>query len=298
MLRKDRRDSRTFRALAPLVVATLRQQRQVYPAGRKVRRASDVVVASYNIHKCVGRDGVFDPRRTAAVIREIDADIIALQEVDRRFGKRAGVLDLAGLHRDCGLVPVPIVRTRSSHGWHGNLVLVREDTVAQARRLKLPGAEPRGGLVVDLSLPSGPLRLIAAHLGLLRHSRTQQVEAILAAAEVDDGRPVLLLGDLNEWRLGERSALRALEPAFGPLQASVASFPSNFPIWSLDRILANPHDMIAHIEVHSSTLARIASDHLPVKAAVNLRKRRRQIVARDAHPVLHSHRHAGDGAKA
>ena len=206
------------------------------------------------------------------------ADVIALQEVDRRFGDCASLLDLNALEQESGLVPIPLRGVRSNHGWRGNLVLVRDGTVTAARQLVLPGAEPRGALIVDLALPIGPLRIIAAHLGLLRRSRAHQVRALVSAAETKDGRPTLLMGDLNEWRVGQRSSLRALEPAFGPLDATVASFPSRFPLWSLDRILANPHSAVSRIEIHDTPLARAASDHLPIKAVIRLGK--------SAHPKL------------
>jgi endonuclease/exonuclease/phosphatase family metal-dependent hydrolase len=119
-------------------------------------------------------------------------------------------------------------------------------------------------------LAAGPLRMIAAHLGLLRRSRTQQVKAILSAAHLDDGKPTVLVGDLNEWRMGKRSALQGLAPVFGPLQAAIPSFPSRFPVWALDRVLGNPHSVISSVELHETPLARIASDHLPIKAVINL----------------------------
>ena len=188
---------------------------------RWVRRWRDALIASYNIHKCIGMDGQFNPKRTMTVIKEIGADVIALQEVDQRFGNRASLLDLNALEQESGLVPIPLRGVRSNHGWRGNLVLVRDGTVTATRQLVLPGAEPRGALIVDLALPIGPLRIIAAHLGLLRRSRAHQVKALVSAAETKDGRPTLLMGDLNEWRVGQRSSLRALEPAFGPLDATV-----------------------------------------------------------------------------
>src|SRR4051812_26782166 len=43
---------------------------------------SVATIASYNIHKCVGTDGRFDPERISRVVAEIDADVIALQEAD------------------------------------------------------------------------------------------------------------------------------------------------------------------------------------------------------------------------
>ena len=93
------------------------------------RTAGSAVFASYNIHKCVGSDRRFDPRRVQAVIGEIGADVIALQEADRRFGDRAGLLDLGALGAATGLVPVPVSNRHRGHGHHGNLVLVREGAV-------------------------------------------------------------------------------------------------------------------------------------------------------------------------
>ncbi|MBX3566786.1 MAG: endonuclease/exonuclease/phosphatase family protein [Rhizobiaceae bacterium] len=230
----------------------------------------DALVASYNIHKCVGQDGLFSPPRIMSVIGEIGADIIALQEVDQRFGERVGLLDLAVLRDRCGLVPIPLRPTRKGHGWHGNLVLCREGVVKAARQMALPGVEPRGALIVDLELPVGPLRIIAAHLGLLRRSRALQVEAILSAVGADQHVPTLFLGDLNEWRLGARSSLRALEDSFHAPAPMLPSFPAGFPILALDRIMGNLPGLVARAAVHNTALARTASDHLPVKAWVHV----------------------------
>ena len=269
MLRK-RRFARVEKTLGPLMTSTLRQQRKLYEAPDQPQGRPTALVASYNIHKCVGVDGRFNPMRIMSVLREIDADLVALQEVDQRFGDRAGLLDLHAVERECGLRPVDVSGTRASHGGRGNLVLVRGGEVESVSQLALPGAEPRGALVVDLRLKGRPLRVIAAHLGLLRRSRASQIKALLAAADAPDGRPALLMGDLNEWRLGTRSSLQALAPRFGPLGASVASFPSRFPVWSLDRILAAPDTMVARITVHDTPLAHVASDHLPLKAQLHL----------------------------
>jgi endonuclease/exonuclease/phosphatase family metal-dependent hydrolase len=269
MHRNSRPDARYYKSFDPFAVFKSRRNRAFHSlvAGGE---AGDILVASYNIHKCVGLDGTFDAARTAEVIKEIDADVIALQEVDQRVGKRAGLLDLHALERDTGLRAVKMTGAQRSHGWRGNLLLVREGTVTGSRQVALSGGEPRGALVVDIEFPAGPLRVVAAHLGLLRRSRMRQVKTLLSAAKADEGYPTLLMGDLNEWRLGKRSSLRALDSSFGPLQAAVPSFPARFPVWSLDRIVANRHDMISRIELHDTPLARIASDHLPIKAAIRL----------------------------
>jgi endonuclease/exonuclease/phosphatase family metal-dependent hydrolase len=136
--------------------------------------------------------------------------------------------------------------------------------------MALPGVEPRGALIVDLMLPPGPLRIIAAHLGLLRRSRALQVEAILSAVGADHEVPTLFLGDLNEWRLGAKSSLRALEDSFHTPASHLPSFPAGFPILALDRIMGNLPGLVACTAVHDTPLSRTASDHLPVKAWVHL----------------------------
>ena len=78
------------------------------------------------------------------------------------------------------------------------------------------------------------------------------------------------MGDLNEWRRQGRSSLMRFQPVFGPLGRGVPSFPAYFPVLALDRVLALPHGIIEEIEAHDTPLARLASDHLPVKAAVRL----------------------------
>ncbi|MGK7861136.1 endonuclease/exonuclease/phosphatase family protein [Falsiroseomonas sp. E2-1-a4] len=248
--------------LAPLPVAPPRLQ------------PGSLRVASYNIHKCVGTDRRFDPARTAAVIAELGADLVAVQEADRRFGRRVGLMDAAMLERETGLAPLPVSDLPDGHGWHGNAILVRPGTPARIRRLALPGAEPRGALVAELDLPSGRMRVVAAHLGLLRRCRARQAAAILhALAEDVEGEaplPTLLLGDLNEWRPGAKSSLRAFEPFFGPLAHGPASFPTRLPVLALDRILGWPRGVVSDVAVHDSALARIASDHLPLTAAVRL----------------------------
>jgi endonuclease/exonuclease/phosphatase family metal-dependent hydrolase len=233
-------------------------------------KGGTAVFASYNIHKCVGIDRRFDPARVAKVIAEIGADVIGLQEADRRFGDRAGLLDLAALERDAGLVPVPVRNGHSGHGWHGNLVLVREGAVRDLRQIRLPGLEPRGALVADIDLRVGPVRVVAAHLGLLRQSRLLQVEVLLEHVGATTDRPVVLMGDFNEWRVRRRSALRGFAHTFGPDTQSLPTFPAYFPVLALDRVMASPHGIIDEMSAHDSPLARVASDHLPLRAVVRL----------------------------
>lgn len=229
-----------------------------------------LLIASYNVHKCVGVDGKFDPYRTKEVIREIGADVLALQEADTRFGERRGLLDLDWLERETGLLPVPVAGLSKAHGWHGNVILFREGLVRDVHQVKLPGLEPRGALISELELKGGgALRVIAAHLGLLHRSRHQQTRMIIDLLRARDEQPTILLGDLNEWRLGDRSSLNTLAAMFG-LPSAVPSFPSRLPVLALDRIMSNRPELLGPVEAHNSALARLASDHLPIKARVRL----------------------------
>ncbi len=224
----------------------------------------DLSVASYNIHKGVGTDRRRDLARTAAVIAEIGADILAVQEADTRFGNRKGLLDLDRIRRDLGLIAVPTDGVGDAHGWHGNLLLVRNALVQEVHRVILPGLEHRGALVTDLIIAGRPLRVVNAHLGLLQVSRTAQVRALLDKIGGMEGRPTLLMGDLNEWREAG-TAFQALEKHFTFAQAR-ASFPSRYPLLALDRMMMSPHGSLLEVEVHDSQLSRRASDHLPIKA--------------------------------
>ena len=239
------------------------------------RTAGGLIVASYNIHKGVGTDLRRDPERTLAVLREIDADLVALQEVDRRFGDRAGVLDLARLADETGLEPVLLDRSLGARaaGWHGNLLLVRGARVESAQALTLPGLEPRGAIVADLRFGDRPLRVIAAHLGLLRRSRLAQARRLAAEIGGLDDRPTLMMGDLNEWRIGPGCGLMPLRRGLGTLPrpaASSPSFPAQFPVLALDRILACRRAELTEPRPHISPLARRASDHLPLVAELSL----------------------------
>ncbi|MGL3605128.1 endonuclease/exonuclease/phosphatase family protein [Rhizobium sp. G187] len=261
-------------SLAKTMMNSFRNRRQ-RPDTMRERADLDgaITVASYNVHKCVGTDGRFDPGRIIDVIREIKPDVIALQEADQRFGERSGLLDLNRLRLETGLVPVPVVTSTKSHGWRGNLLLFRQGAIRDVHQVALPGLEPRGALVAEIDFHGrAGLRIVAAHLGLLRWARRQQADVILDILKARDQRPTILMGDFNEWRLGPGSALTRLEPIFGPLPPAIPSFPARLPVLSLDRIMGNRADMITDLTVHDSALARVASDHLPLTARLDMDK--------------------------
>ena len=222
-------------------------------------------VASYNLHKGRGMVGPHAPERNLQVIADLDADIVALQEVDFRFGGRPEALPRGMIREATGMVPAPHVATSGqSLGWHGQTILMRPElaTGANVRRLPLPGIEPRGA--VAMRLPH--LTVIAVHLGLMRSSRRAQLARLMAKAGQIGGDAVVLTGDFNEWR-GDRGleALTDLE-----VIAPGRSWPAPYPRLHYDRMAISPTLGVEGCGVMDTPLARSASDHLPVWADLRL----------------------------
>ncbi|AWB49033.1 endonuclease [Gemmobacter aquarius] len=224
-----------------------------------------LLVASWNIHKGVGADRRRDLFRTAEVMQELCPDILALQEADRRFGDRAGLLDLEHVRTQCGLVPVLPDTPGPSHGWHGNLIFVRHAEIEDIHPLALPGFEPRGALIADLNLSGQLLRVVGLHMGLLATSRRAQSHALLDRLSRLPPRPTLVMGDMNEWRSGPNASTAALHRQFHAPPAP-RSFPARLPVAALDRIMASRDIALTGLTTHDTPLARHASDHLPLKA--------------------------------
>lgn len=230
-------------------------------------------VASYNIRKAKGLDRARNPQRIIDVIEEIGADVIALQEADRRFGARAAVLPPAML-RAHGLSAVPLARSAEGMGWHGNAILVRDGVeVRDCGHIDLPTVEPRGAVFAEVGIAGQRLRIVGMHLDLSGLRRRQQARAILAYFERRPALPTVLMGDLNEWR---RTGGCLTE--FGHHYAMALtgrSFPANRPLARLDRIMAGKGLHIEGAAAHVSAKARVASDHLPVWARIDVTSPRR-----------------------
>ncbi|MFV0645126.1 MAG: endonuclease/exonuclease/phosphatase family protein [Sphingomonadaceae bacterium] len=224
--------------------------------------------ASYNIHKAVGTDGRRDGERIIAVLREINADIIALQEADRRLGDRASVLSRAGLD-DTQWRPLDVAVRPRSLGWHGNALLVRRDIeCVDSGPMHLPVMEPRGAVRAILDVGGQKICIIGAHLDLSGLRRRDQIRAILNQREDDAGQiPFVLMGDFNQWT--RRGAMREFDEGWHVITPG-SSFPSRRPIATLDRIVASQEWHILDHGVHHSALAVQASDHLPVWAELGL----------------------------
>lgn len=217
-------------------------------------------LASYNIRKCIGLDRRRDPGRVIDVLNNLDADIVTLQEADKRLGNRPAALPEAMLaeHSDYDVAEVDDTK---GLGAHGNAILVRHGTkVRHVEALSLPGFEPRGAVVAKLETDAGPMRVTGVHLGLMRRHRRQQLQRLLSHLETEPVLPSIIAGDFNEW--SETRGLEPLEEFI--IHAPGQSYHAARPVASLDRIAHDKGFQLRDAGVDQSQRARRASDHLPV----------------------------------
>ncbi len=220
--------------------------------------------ATWNIHGAVGCDGRFAPARIARVLNEIDADVVALQEVPLGGRRWPNVLQLLSHVTNC--VGVEGMTFSVGGRRFGNAILSRYPVVGKRRiDISFGSREPRGALDADIFCHGHRLRVIATHLGLRAGERHAQVDRLLQAFDTEE-MGVALMGDLNEWFVWGK-ALRRLVSHFQAVPAP-ATFPSRFPVFALDRIWIRPRHRLVRVHVHQTENARVASDHLPLVAYI------------------------------
>ncbi|BET10094.1 hypothetical protein THI4931_11360 [Pandoraea sputorum] len=231
----------------------------------------EMSVASYNVHGCVGTDGVHSPDRIAQVLDEIDADIVALQEIEAS-ATDVGTLARLAAARDMHFIPGPTLRRGGQD--YGNAIMTRFAPVAVRHiDLSVAGREPRAAIDATLAWedPHGretQLRVIATHLGLRPGERREQVQRLLECLANQPGAATVLMGDVNEWCLWGRP-LRWLHRFF-ERAPHVATFPSRWPLLALDRIWTSPRAHLGAVRRHATPLARRASDHLPLVSVLRI----------------------------
>jgi endonuclease/exonuclease/phosphatase family metal-dependent hydrolase len=240
------------------------------PHERAPRDPQRLTVASYNLHSCVGLDRRCSPARIAEVLRELNCDIYALQEVDNQPGDHEESMQLDYLARSLNMTAVPGLRIVRHTGEYGNAILTRLP-IKEVRRhdLSYSWCEPRGAIDIEVDVYGQPMRIIATHLGLRRSERRFQWRRLMVAlAEGRTEIPTIVLGDMNEWYRGART-LKEAHDAFGE-PPSPAGFPSFAPFLALTRIWVRPRVALKSIDVHRTELTRKASDHLPLKATLDV----------------------------
>jgi endonuclease/exonuclease/phosphatase family metal-dependent hydrolase len=224
-----------------------------------------VNVATYNVHRCIGADGRHDPDRVAAVIRELDADVVGLQEVDAKPHVEAGLDQVEYLAEATGMTGIAGPTLTRHYGEYGNALLTRLPVRGvDLIDLSIGSREPRGAIDAEVDARGVRCRLLVTHLGLRRAERAKQLAHLVAAPPRWPGPALtILLGDLNEWR-GLAGVRRRLPLGFAC--AAAPSFPARLPFLRLDAIAVDPGFALRAVWAHASTLACVASDHRPVCA--------------------------------
>jgi endonuclease/exonuclease/phosphatase family metal-dependent hydrolase len=226
-----------------------------------------LTLATYNIHGCIGADRRFEPDRIVTVLQEVDADVVALQEVEHHDVEGYDLLDYLAIKTGLTAIAGPTLLRKTRH--YGNAVLTKLPILSVNRvDLTLPGREPRGALDVTLAGNDRDLHVVATHLGLRPWERRQQVRQLLKLFDIRFSEIYVLMGDLNEWFLWGRP-LRWLHAHFKHTPHR-ATYPAPRPFMALDRLWVHPRRRLKSVEVHTSKVARIASDHLPLKAIIEI----------------------------
>ncbi|MBC7983239.1 MAG: endonuclease/exonuclease/phosphatase family protein [Candidatus Obscuribacterales bacterium] len=233
-----------------------------------------IAVASYNIHSGIGLDGRCRPSRIGSVLKELNCDLYALQEVDNRPGDHAESMQLDYLAAQMNMHAIPGLRIVRHVGEYGNAILTRLPLLsARIHDLSFGRYEPRGAIDIHVAVNDKPLRVIATHLGLRRSERHFQWSRLMTALMESEALnvPTIMLGDMNEW-WPHASTLKATHTIFGGQPLAPAGFPSWAPCLSLTRIWVRPSAAVLSTEVHRSPTLRSASDHLPVKVTIDARR--------------------------
>ena len=226
-------------------------------------------IVSYNIHGCVGTDGRRDAERVAAVLEALAPDVVALQEVDSRASR--GGLDQAMI----------VARRLGMQLEEGPLLREHQRTLRQRGPEPLAAApdgqrpvsragQPDAGLAGSRGRRAGTgchWRIVTTHLDLRGRARSAQLRE-LAVRLAGLPAPLVLAGDLNEWRPWRRG-IGGLADVVDLLPA-LASFPGRRPLLALDRLAVKGAFARAGPQVDASALARRASDHLPLWADVEI----------------------------
>lgn len=238
-------------------------------------------LVTYNVHKGVGTDGRLALDRIADVVRHYDPHLVCLQEViwsdeEEVSGAQPRALaDAIGLpHRIIAL------NCRRPHGVYGNMTLSKFPLEEHENLdVTVPFKRSRAVLYTRLRLPRAPLHLFNAHLGLAGWERLWQMHELVADAPrlVPDGEAIVFAGDMNDWRhrlypgvLAKAGFRCAVGDADDP---GHATYPSWYPLGALDKVFVRGGVRASRARPSRLALARVASDHLPLIADLEVEPR-------------------------
>jgi endonuclease/exonuclease/phosphatase family metal-dependent hydrolase len=254
-------------------------------------------IVTYNVHSCIGLDNKLSMSRIFRLLKQIDADVVALQELDVRQARSDHVDQAEELARrlemSCHFHPA----MATSFERYGDAILSRLPmSIVKAACLppldSRPTREPRGAIWVRVDVNGCEVQILNTHLGLSRKEHSHQVQALLGPdwlGHSDCKDPVVLCGDFN---FGPRSMPYRLLQArmrdaqkMSPGHRVRNTWSSRYPLLRIDHVFVSQGIEIVSAKIPSNQLSRVASDHLPLVVDLRLsamfRKANRRLVHRE-----------------
>jgi endonuclease/exonuclease/phosphatase family metal-dependent hydrolase len=237
-------------------------------------------IVTYNVHKCVGVDRRLNPSRIVSVLKEINADIIALQEVLCIQGRDSQSDQAHYIAGELGFNYRMGHNRKLREGIYGNLVLSRFPLLEHENHdISMAGREERGCLRVDVDMAKeSRLHVYNVHLGTSFIERRYQARKLIGESILSDStRPGarVMLGDFNEWTRGLVTQLLNKHFQSGDIRLHLKrsrTYPGMLPIMHLDHIYFSDEALeLQYAELYRSRTALLASDHLPIFADFRLR---------------------------
>jgi len=232
-------------------------------------------VLTYNVHSCIGTDGKHAPERIAEVIASAEPDVVCLQELDLRRAKtlHADQSRLIADYLDMTFEFHPTVKRKDEHFGDAILskhpmTLVRATTFPMVPR-PIPN-ELRGAVWTKVIMGGDVWQVMNTHFGLGREERRLQARHFATdwIAQAMPG-PLVVCGDLNS-RPGSAVHRMLARDVVDVYRSSGAhrgrTFPTGLPLLCLDYVFATPSVRVNRVEVLRTPLSRIASDHFPIVA--------------------------------
>ena len=230
-------------------------------------------VVTYNIHRARGLDRRTRPDRVVAVLRDIDADVVALQEVVGAGPRGSSHIEEIGAALGMGWIMAPTRRLRGHQ--FGNAVLSRLPIRAHAQYdLSWKSCEPRGVQRVDIDVRGHILHVYNVHLGtaiLERRHQARRLSTIVVDPHVSGAK--IVLGDFNEWTKGLTTSLLSRRLKSVDLRSYLKrrrTYPGLFPILHLDHIYYSGRVEVMNVQLPRTRLSLVASDHLPLVADLRI----------------------------
>jgi endonuclease/exonuclease/phosphatase family metal-dependent hydrolase len=237
-------------------------------------------IVTYNIHKGRGMDGRVRIERILRVLREVEADVVALQEVVNRDERSPEEHQARYLAEQLGYFYSVGETRRHRGGVYGNVTLSRwKFEMCRHVDLSIAGREPRGALRTDIQVGKELLHVFNVHLGTAVRERRAQArlidEHLLKALDVPGHR--IVMGDFNDWNHGLVTKTLSDEFHLTDLAAHLPrtrGYPALLPLVHLDHIYLDHELRIEQARFQRNRLSLMASDHLPLVAEVAFRKPR------------------------